>query len=182
MRENPPGYESSTAQKLWLQLKTKGKSAFQHYERNRSDDPRFGISVGDYPNDLAKHPLLGSPTLSVGKIRGGSQPNVVPNECVVDLDRRTIPGETEASVRKELIEAFKERSIPLPEFSKSRSVPCPPLDTDPNLPFCQSFLRAANKQNPGASYFTDFSPIAWENALRCPASGTSPKPLHGRMG
>ena len=59
------------------------------------------------------------------------------------------------------MEAFKERSIPLPELSKSRSVPCPPLETDPNLPFCQSFLRAANKRKPrGVPYFTDASPIA----------------------
>jgi acetylornithine deacetylase len=97
----------------------------------------------------------------VGKIRGGSQPNVVPNECVIDLDRRTIPGETEASVKKELTQAFKKRGIPLPEFPKSRSVPCPPLDTNPDLPFCQSFLRAANRRKPkGVPYFTDASPIA----------------------
>jgi acetylornithine deacetylase len=80
---------------------------------------------------------------------------------VIDLDRRTIPGETEASVMKELIEAFEKKGIPLPEFSKSRSVPCPPLDTDPDLPLVQSFLRAANRRkSKGVPYFTDASPIA----------------------
>ena len=183
----PTGLQVVTAHKgnLWLQLKTKGKSAHgstPQHGRNAIEamTPVLEFLFGEYPNDLKSrtHPLLGSPTLSVGKIRGGSQPSVVPNECVVDLDRRTIPGETEASVRKELIEAFKERSIPLPEFSKSRSVPCPPLDTDPNLPFCQSFLRAANKRKPrGVPYFTDASPIAMGGT---PAlvfgPGTSPKP------
>ena len=55
----------------------------------------------------------------------------------------------------------RERSIPLPEFSKSRSVPCPPLDTDPDLPLVQFFLRAANRRKPkGVPYFTDASTIA----------------------
>ncbi len=166
----PTGLQVVSAHKgnLWLQLKTKGKAAHGSTPQHGRNAIEAMTSVleflfREYPNDLKSrtHPLLGSPTLSVGKIRGGSQPNVVPNECVVDLDRRTIPGETEASVRKELIEALKERSIPLPEFSKSRSVPCPPLDTDPDLPFCQSFLRAANKRKTrGVPYFTDASPIA----------------------
>jgi len=166
----PTGLQVVTAHKgnLWLQLKTKGKSAHgstPQHGRNAIDAMATILEFlfGDYPKDLSSrtHPLLGSPTVSVGKIRGGSQPNVVPNECVIDLDRRTIPGETEASVKQELIEAFRERGIPLPELSKSRSVPCPPLDTDPNLPFCQSFLRAANRRKSrGVPYFTDASPIA----------------------
>jgi acetylornithine deacetylase/succinyl-diaminopimelate desuccinylase-like protein len=166
----PTGLQVVTAHKgnLWLQLKTRGKSAHgstPHHGKNAIDamTPILQFLFADYPRDLAlrTHPLLGSPTVSVGKIRGGSQPNVVPNECVIDLDRRTIPGETEASVKKELTQAFKKRGIPLPEFSKSRSVPCPPLETNPDLPFCQSFLRAANRRKPkGVPYFTDASPIA----------------------
>ena len=166
----PTGLQVVTAHKgnLWLQLKTKGKSAHgstPQHGRNAIDamTPILEFLFGEYPKDLNSrtHPLLGSPTVSVGKIRGGSQPNVVPDECVIDLDRRTIPGETETSVKKELIEAFRKRGIPLPEFSKSRSVPCPPLDTDPNLPFCQSFLRAAKRRKSrGVPYFTDASPIA----------------------
>jgi acetylornithine deacetylase len=125
--------------------------------------PILDFLFHEYPLFLQSktHPLLGSPTVSIGKISGGSQPNVVPESCVIDLDRRTVPGETEASVKKELTVAFKQRGIALPEFSKSRSVPCPPLNTDPKLPLCQSFLRAANRRKPkGVPYFTDASPIA----------------------
>ena len=166
----PTGLQVVTAHKgnLWLQLKTKGKSAHgstPHHGKNaiRAITPILDFLFNDYPKFLESktHPLLGSPSVSVGKIRGGSQPNVVPDGCIIDLDRRTIPGETEASVKKELTLAFKKRGIPLPEFSKSRSVPCLPLDTDPDLPFCQSFLRAANRRKPkGVPYFTDASPIA----------------------
>lgn len=44
---------------------------------------------------LAKrvHPLLGAPTVSVGRISGGTQPNIIAERCSVDIDRRTLPDE-----------------------------------------------------------------------------------------
>ncbi len=48
------------------------------------------------------HPLVGSPTLSVGRIDGGLQVNVVPDRCTIELDRRLLPGETWDTVRGEL--------------------------------------------------------------------------------
>ena len=39
------------------------------------------------------HPLVGSPTLNIGVISGGAQINFVPDQCVIEIDRRTIPGE-----------------------------------------------------------------------------------------
>jgi acetylornithine deacetylase/succinyl-diaminopimelate desuccinylase len=44
---------------------------------------------------LAKrvHPLLGTSTVSVGRISGGTQPNIVAERCFVDIDRRTLPDE-----------------------------------------------------------------------------------------
>jgi succinyl-diaminopimelate desuccinylase len=40
------------------------------------------------------HPLCGAPTVNAALIEGGSAPNVVPDRCVVDIDRRIVPGET----------------------------------------------------------------------------------------
>ena len=40
-----------------------------------------------------KHPLIGGPTVNAALIEGGSAPNVVPDRCVVDIDRRLLPGE-----------------------------------------------------------------------------------------
>ena len=42
---------------------------------------------------LAEHPLVGRPTLSVGMIRGGISVNTVPDRCTVEIDRRLAPGE-----------------------------------------------------------------------------------------
>ena len=38
-------------------------------------------------------PRLGSPTLSVGRIEGGTSVNTVPDRCRVEIDRRLLPGE-----------------------------------------------------------------------------------------
>ena len=40
-----------------------------------------------------KHPLVGSPTVNVALVTGGSAPNVVPDRCEVEIDRRIVPGE-----------------------------------------------------------------------------------------
>ncbi|MFH0991678.1 MAG: M20 family metallopeptidase [bacterium] len=44
------------------------------------------------------HPLLGSPTISVGVIEGGEAVNIVPDRCSIEIDRRTVPGETTGDV------------------------------------------------------------------------------------
>ena len=42
---------------------------------------------------LASHPLVGSPTLSIGRVEGGISVNVVPDLCTIEIDRRIVPGE-----------------------------------------------------------------------------------------
>jgi acetylornithine deacetylase len=44
------------------------------------------------------HPLLGSPSLSAGVIQGGEAVNMVPDRCVLEVDRRTLPGESDEHV------------------------------------------------------------------------------------
>ena len=43
------------------------------------------------------HPLVGRPSVNAALITGGSAPNVVPDRCELDIDRRIIPGETDRS-------------------------------------------------------------------------------------
>jgi succinyl-diaminopimelate desuccinylase len=42
-----------------------------------------------------EHPLCGRPTVNAALIEGGSAPNMVPDRCEVDIDRRVVPGETD---------------------------------------------------------------------------------------
>jgi acetylornithine deacetylase/succinyl-diaminopimelate desuccinylase len=55
---------------------------------------RFLLRIEEVVPDL-EHPLVGRPTVNAAMIHGGSAPNVVADRCVVEIDRRIIPGETE---------------------------------------------------------------------------------------
>ena len=48
------------------------------------------------------HPILGPPSLSVGRIEGGQSVNVVPDWCEIEIDRRLLPGEEGAACREEV--------------------------------------------------------------------------------
>jgi acetylornithine deacetylase/succinyl-diaminopimelate desuccinylase-like protein len=54
---------------------------------------RFLLRLPEALPDI-EHPLVGRPTVNAAVIAGGSAPNVVPDRCEVDIDRRLIPGET----------------------------------------------------------------------------------------
>ena len=166
----PTNLQVVTAHKgnIWLRLKTKGKAAHGATPENGENainlmTPILKTLVQDYPKKLKenKHPLLGHPTLNIGKIIGGSQPNIVADYCLIELDRRTLPGESTASVKAEIRSLFKSNKLSAPEFQLTRSVPCPPLDTDPSLPLVKALIRSCGKRKPrGVPYFTDASPIA----------------------
>lgn len=46
--------------------------------------------------------LLGRPTVNIGTIRGGSSVNIVPDQCVIQVDRRTTPGEDGAQILNQI--------------------------------------------------------------------------------
>lgn len=152
---------------LWLQLRTTGKSA-------HGATPHLGISAvrrmaavvelleGEYREWIAQrsHPLLGCPTINVGTIAGGRQPNVVPADCFISIDRRTLPGETETGVKREIREFLKKRGLAV-QFDNLRIAACEPLETDPNRTLVQSFCAAARKSaTRGVHYFCDAAPLA----------------------
>ncbi len=55
---------------------------------------RFLLRLAEVVPDTV-HPLCGRATVNAALIAGGSAPNMVPDRCVVDIDRRTIPGESD---------------------------------------------------------------------------------------
>jgi acetylornithine deacetylase ArgE len=52
-------------------------------------------------------PLLGPPTLSVGRIEGGAGVNTVPDSCRIEIDRRLIPGEDPAAAPGQLADFLR---------------------------------------------------------------------------
>ena len=49
------------------------------------------------------HPQLGGPTVNVGTVTGGSQVNIVPASCRIDVDRRLLPGETKDEIVRQFV-------------------------------------------------------------------------------
>ncbi len=86
------------------------------------------------------HPVLGSRTISVGRIGGGISPNTVPDRCWADVDRRLLPGETYDSAVADLDYFLRDRLGPDLPFSVSPgSSGCAPLDPEPALALVKRF-------------------------------------------
>lgn len=96
------------------------------------------------PGSRPAHPLCGPATLSVGLISGGSSVNVVPDSCVIEVDRRVIPGEDNLEVQSELANYLKERL----DFDIVHGDPyctSPPLGDDLNEELAQRLSRSITR-------------------------------------
>lgn len=147
---------------LWLRLETRGKAAHGARPECGKNAVHEMARVVDlletsYAAQLRrrKHPLLGHATISVGTISGGTQANVVPDKCVITADRRTLPGETEPAVHREIQQLLRAKKLSA-TIDDSRSASCVPLETDFKLPLVQQFFRAlGQKKAVGVDYFCD---------------------------
>lgn len=114
----------------------------------------------------AVHPLCGSPTIVTGMINGGTQVNIVPESCEIQIDRRVIPGEDAAQVLRD----FETR---LAAFTTTTRVKATvrqllldgSLNTDPASPLARCAAAAAstlglNPEPCGVPYGTDASKLA----------------------
>lgn len=147
---------------LWLQLETRGRAA--HGSRPDLGDNAVhtmarivDLLETTYAAALRqrRHPLLGRATVNVGTIHGGAQPNVVPDHCVISLDRRTLPSETDAGVRREILDLLKRHRLAA-RILNLRGAPCPPMETDARLPLVRQFMTQVGQRGPlGVHYFCD---------------------------
>lgn len=112
-----------------------------------------------------RHPLCGHPTIVVGKISGGTQINIVPESCEIEIDRRVIPGEES----DEVLQQFEQR---LRKYVRDKKVTLEirealldwPLNTpadSPIIPYAQGAARALglNPQPVGVPYGSDASKL-----------------------
>ena len=163
---------------LWLRLRTRGKAAHgSRPELGRNAVHAMARVVDwletDYAKQLAKkkHPLLGPATVNVGSIRGGTQPNIVPDLCEISVDRRTIPGENDAKIIRDLRAQLRARGLTVEVTDNKNAAPCRPMETDARLPLVQSLLHTARQRTPlGAHFFSDAAVFA---------AGGTPAVLYG---
>ncbi|MEX2121964.1 MAG: M20 family metallopeptidase [Pirellulales bacterium] len=113
-----------------------------------------------------RHPLCGRATLSVGMIQGGLSVNTVPDACVIEIDRRVLPGEEPADAYREVIE-FVAGHVPsgLAVQHERPYLSGNPLPDDQNGPLADRLvatLRAAlgRGEKIGVAYGTNAAKIA----------------------
>lgn len=109
------------------------------------------------------HPLLGTGSVHAGLIRGGAERSSYPASCVLELERRTIPGQGAESLRRELdaIVAACARSDPQFRATVELGLAREPFETPADSPILD-LLRASAAQVlgaappvAGASYWAD---------------------------
>ncbi len=91
-----------------------------------------------------EHPLIGSPTYSVGTIEGGAQVNFVPDQCCVAIDCRTIPGDSSASTLAEFQAIVDRAAAADPELKARLDSPffhCSPVGTAEDAIIVQTALE-----------------------------------------
>ena len=147
---------------LWLELETRGQAAHgaaPQLGKNAIHEMARIVEVleTDYAARLrrCRHPLLGAATVNVGTICGGTQPNIVPDRCSITVDRRTLPGENDTGVQREIISFLKANQLRA-TISSAKLAPARPLETNPGLPLVRQFLRSTGQQRPvGVDFFCD---------------------------
>lgn len=134
-------------------------------------------ALSEYADRLAnspRHPKLGPPSLSVGRIEGGVSVNVVPDWCEIDVDRRLnglegagdSPADVEAFVRERLGNPAEVEF--LPPFVRMPAL-VPASGTNPHLaPLRAAIARVIGREPAilGVPYGTDAGPLG-EVGLPC---------------
>lgn len=165
----PTGLKVVTAHKgdLWLKLRTHGKAAHGSKPELGENAVHAMARIIDlletkYARSLRarKHPLLGPGTINVGSVQGGTQPNIVPDLCEIEVDRRTIPGERDAGVQREIVRFIREAGFKV-ELLNSKNNECMAMETNWRLPLVRQFMAETKQQTPlGVDFFCDAALIS----------------------
>jgi len=100
---------------LWIEVETKGRAAHgSRFEQGIDANLRMGRfleRLEKLERELrgrSPHPLVGPPSLHAAMIQGGEGLSTYAASCKLQIERRTVPGETEAQVVGELQEIIDE--------------------------------------------------------------------------
>lgn len=108
---------------VWLEVETRGRAAhgsrfFEGIDANMHMG-RFLARLDRFEQELRlrpPHPLVGPPSLHAPLLRGGTELSTYAARCVLGIERRTIPGETEAGVLAEIAALAEQTGAADPSF------------------------------------------------------------------
>lgn len=161
---------------LWLKATTAGVTA-------HGSMPEKGVNavyaaaraiarLESFEFNVARHPVMGRPTLNVGTVHGGINVNSVPDRAEIGIDIRTLPGMSHARVREEIASALG------PDVAVDILVDVESVWTAPETPWMQDVFGVAQQiagiapAVSAAPYFTDASALT-------PALGNVPTVILG---
>ena len=162
----PTDFEVVTAHRgvLWLKVKTGGKAA-------HGSTPELGINaiasmktflneLDTYKIQVEPHNLLGSCSMSVNTIAGGKEINVVPDECSIGIDIRTLPGQNHQEIIEDFEKIFAKLRQRDSEFEASVSVvrEVRALETDSDSSFVKDICNVVGVDETRAVGFTTDGP------------------------
>jgi acetylornithine deacetylase len=108
---------------VWLEVETRGRAAhgsrfFEGIDANMRMG-RFLARLDHFEQELRvrpPHPLVGPPSLHAPLLRGGTELSTYAARCILGIERRTIPGETEAGVLAEIAALVAQAGAADPSF------------------------------------------------------------------
>jgi acetylornithine deacetylase len=74
---------------------------------------KFLTELEDFEREILSkknHKFLGAPSIHASRIHGGKELSTYPDYCIIDLERRTLPGEDENIIYRELINLIERIS------------------------------------------------------------------------
>lgn len=106
----------------------------------------FLVELDKYSQDLLQGEEdsdLGTGSVHASLIQGGEEPSSYPAKCTVTIERRTIPGETEACTTAELKEILNNLKATVPDFQYDIRVSAarPSFKIAKDTPFVQCAIR-----------------------------------------
>jgi len=172
----PSEMRLATAHKgfVWIEIEFKGKAAHGSVPEKGIDAISHAARLVDRLGEIQgtlnahSHPLLGPPKIHSSTVEGGSGWSIVPNRCVLRLERRTVPGENGDKAVKEIqavLDALKRQD---PSFNATacKVFERLPLETSPTEPIVKAMQQvlgeraAMNASVVGVPYWTDGAVLA----------------------
>ena len=149
---------------LWLKIQTHGKTAhgsMPHLGINAIEKTNALLNqLKDYEIPHTPHNLLGGCSMSINHITGGSATNIVPENCAIELDIRTLPGQSKDGIIESLKAICGELQKSDPNFKADISVirTVDAMETSENEPFVKAVCSSTGIDETKAAGFTTDGP------------------------
>ena len=138
----------------WIEVTTHGKAAHgSRFDLGIDANMRMGRVLADLDRleqelrQRTPHPLVGPPSLHAATLTGGSGLSTYAASCRLQIERRTIPGETREQVVEEIETILQRQMARDPSFEADLRVLLvrEPFDVAPDAPIVRALADASSE-------------------------------------